>query len=272
MKLLSKSEIKDVQMEVLSQVAEFCEKNNLRYSLYGGTLLGAIRHKGYIPWDDDIDISMPRPDFNRMIEKFPSICNKHLKLHVRKLNRNFCCPFMKVSDERTRIQEFSRNSYKLGINIDIFPIDGLPENYTECAKLYQKSENYRNLIKLKRVRLTSDRAFYKNLSLLSSRVLLAPFSFGFLVDGILKQTETRDYSESAFIGNIVWGYGIKERCRKEVYGDYIQVNFENLKLKAMAGYHEYLQNVFGDYMQYPPKEKQRSQHDFKAFFKQNSDD
>ena len=267
MKELSLEEIKKVQLNILKQVAEFCCERGINYSLYGGTLLGAIRHKGYIPWDDDIDISMPRPDYNKFLNDFHLIKDKNLKVHARELNKEYIYPFCKVSDERTLLKEYSDINYVLGINIDIFPIDGLPANYKECRKLMLKSSISRNFLELKQTKITKNRIWYKNSILFFSKILLYGIPSKIFLNTIERQTRKYKFQNSSFVGNIVWGYGIKERCNKSVYSDYVLVDFENNKLKAMKGYDEYLTNVFGNYMQLPPIEKQVIHHNFKAYLK-----
>lgn len=265
MKEINKDELRRIQLNILNKVTAFCENHNIKYSLYGGTLLGAIRHRGYIPWDDDIDISMPRPDYEKFIENFHLIGDSNLKIHDLRLNKNYPYPFIKVSDERTLFIENFNISYKMGVNIDIFPIDGLPLHAMDSNKLMKSSSFYRNLMDLKRIKICKDRTLYKNIILCFARVILFIFPIRFLLAQINKLAKKHDYNQSSFIGNIVWGYGIKERCNKNVYSNFIFHNFEGNEYKIMIGYDEYLKNVFGDYMQLPPKEKQIAHHSFKAY-------
>src|SRR5690554_8012817 len=114
---INKDELKRIQIGILDKVTTFCEENNIRYSLYGGTLLGAIRHKGYIPWDDDIDISMPRPDYNKFIKEFNLIDDVNLKINTYEIDKKYPYPFIKVSDERTIQKDFLNVNYSIGVNI-----------------------------------------------------------------------------------------------------------------------------------------------------------
>lgn len=122
-KEITMEELRAIQLDILDKIHAFCTEHGIRYSLGGGTLLGAVRHKGYIPWDDDIDIMLPRPDYERFLKEFDG---KYAELNLQHYgNDNTCCiPFAKVYDNRTVLIEKLQKS---GIYIDVFPIDGLPE-------------------------------------------------------------------------------------------------------------------------------------------------
>lgn len=267
MKKLDKEELRKTQLNILQKVTSFCEMQDISYSLYGGTLLGAVRHKGYIPWDDDIDISMPRPDYERFKKEFCHIGESNLKIHDVSLNKNYPYPFIKVSDERTLFIENSNINYIIGVNIDIFPIDGLPESEKESNKLMRKSTFYRSLIELKQIRIRKGRKIYKNIFLYVSRLILFIIPVYYLIGQIIKLTNKNDFRHSSYVGNIVWGYGNKERCLKNIYSDYLLLEFERNKFRAMVGFDGYLTSVFGNYMEIPPKEKQIAHHSFDAFYK-----
>ena len=120
-KYINVEELKHIQLDMLSDIAEFCEQNNIKYFLAYGTLIGAIRHKGYIPWDDDIDICMPRPDY----DKFLSLYNKKdsaYKAVAFELDENYKLPFAKVNDTRTVMWETMYDQDVFGVYIDVFPL------------------------------------------------------------------------------------------------------------------------------------------------------
>ena len=136
MKILNGTEIKSIELEILKEFNAFCQKNNLRYNLAGGTLLGAIRHKGFIPWDDDIDVCMPRPDFCRLISEYKGEDSK-LKLVYRGID-GYDAPFAKIIRTDTFVKNrFSSRETDKHLWIDIFPVDGLPENIEEVKKIYK---------------------------------------------------------------------------------------------------------------------------------------
>ena len=127
MKIITSEELKAIQLDLLQKTADFCKENGIRYYLCGGTLLGAIRHKGYIPWDDDIDISMPRPDYDRFISMFNKPENDYQVIDMSN-NKKYGLPFAKVHDTRTFVDELQYTKDQFGVYIDIFPIDGVGED------------------------------------------------------------------------------------------------------------------------------------------------
>lgn len=140
MREIQREELKKLEFDILKDVAEFCEKNQIRYYLCGGTLLGAIRHKGFIPWDDDIDIIMPRPDYIR----FNNLYNKrdsNYKVHSLFTDKNWYSTFAEVEDTRTIKTYNGFNQLgTFGVNIDIFPIDGSPDEEM-LRKIFWKINN-----------------------------------------------------------------------------------------------------------------------------------
>lgn len=125
MRNISFEEMKKVELEILSFFADFCETHNLRYFLAYGTLIGAIRHKGFIPWDDDVDIQMPREDYDILISLF-NIGNDSPYRLISPLEKQSCYTIVKIIDTRTIKIENGIKNDPLGIDIDIFPLDGIP--------------------------------------------------------------------------------------------------------------------------------------------------
>ena len=138
-KNINLEELKKIQFDILKKVAAFCEKNKIKYYLGYGTLLGAVRHKGYIPWDDDIDIIMPRPDYLRFIEIFnKSTPSPELKVLSHYIDKNHPYPFIKLINTKTKQVSHSSIKYDMGVCIDIFPLDGLPKSIHKSNFLYAK--------------------------------------------------------------------------------------------------------------------------------------
>jgi len=257
-------DIKDLQkieLNILTEIDKVCRENNLKYFLIGGTLLGAIRHGGFIPWDDDIDIGMPREDY----EKFISIANeklpKHLKLQCHKNTKRFPYAFAKVIDTRTAIVEKELN-FQTGLYVDIFPFDGVPENkfirkmhfryvyflrriftaYFMDDKIIveKKGRVYLYLIKLMRKIVNIDKVFSR-------------------LDNTLKKYT---YKESKFVCNYLGAYFERETVPKDSIGKLKDIIFEGKKFMSMEKPEDFLKNAYGDYMKLPPVEKRKSHHDF----------
>ena len=131
MKKIDIVEAKKMMLDILKTVAKFCDENNLRYFIFYGTYLGALRHKGYIPWDDDIDIAMPRPDYEKFMEIFHA---ENLAVWTWRKDNKYLLPFAKVYDTRTEVHENADFGETFGVNIDIFPLDGLPKKQSQIKR------------------------------------------------------------------------------------------------------------------------------------------
>ena len=138
MKQAGFDEIRSIQFEILKAVAEFCDANGVQYFLTGGTLLGAVRHQGFIPWDDDIDIAMPRPDYNRFLTLSQGRLGSRYDVSVLENNPAHSRLFMRVMDNRTLyVHKYYRRKYRTGLGIDVFPMDGIPEKKEECEAYFR---------------------------------------------------------------------------------------------------------------------------------------
>ena len=259
-------ELKVLQMDVLQAIDEFCREHDIRYSLACGTLLGAIRHKGYIPWDDDIDIYVPRADYKRLLEEFPETYREHYKITSLERDQLWNRPYAKAYDDRTVFDEDARNSEQIGVNIDVFPVDEAPYG-DEWIKYDKKRRKEQTIFSLKFVRLNKQRSILKNAVLLFYRSVTC-------LNPTRKWAEHLNIKAQQFNGK---GYQhLFENCQglmqkrpfpKSLFDELIYVPFENRQFKAFADYDCYLKNGFGDYMKFPPKEKQVSHHAFKAYWK-----
>lgn len=152
MKELSLQELKEIEFDILKVFDDFCKENNIRYYLAYGTLLGAIRYKKFIPWDDDVDLLIPRDDYNRMIKLFKD--SERYRLFAFDRNPNFIYPFAKLCDMTTKKDEFGyENGVELGVDIDLFPLDAWDDDLEKAkkeAKRIKKLMFYLGLTRLKK--------------------------------------------------------------------------------------------------------------------------
>ncbi|MCI6693187.1 MAG: LicD family protein [Clostridium sp.] len=264
MRELNIDEIRSIQLEILKKVSEYCDDNNLRYSLAYGTLIGAIRHKGYIPWDDDIDIVMPRPDYERFIKSFNTYATDY-KVHVTELNSNFIYTFAKVSYNKSILIEDIEVKYEIGINIDVFPIDGVPSIDNPTMK---KQNFYRNLASFKTIKINSDRNIIKNIVLILGKILLSWLSLKRINLKMIDNSKKYSFENEEYCCNISTGFTEDKAIPKRYLEDFIDCFFENQKFKASKFYDEWLKSYYGDYMKLPPREKQVSHHRYKAYMKE----
>jgi lipopolysaccharide cholinephosphotransferase len=261
-------------LDILKDVADFCDKNNIKYSLYGGTLLGAIRHQGFIPWDDDIDIIMPREDYNRFCRTYKS--DKY-KVVNRDLDKSYQFAFSRVCDfNKTFCEVMNPYSYKLiGVFIDVFPADGCPPNENDIATFYKKNQELYKKTMLVREKMRHpskewDRYRRSRNNHNAVRTLLHMLVFFVKKYYLLYFVGGRRYVKQlmelnttyAFGGTPYWG---SFSCLYEhmVYnpiesfnGSCIKCKFEDEEFCVMKGYDGYLKRVYGDYMELPPKEQQ----------------
>lgn len=162
MKQITQEELKNIQVNILDRVKAFCDANEIEYFLFAGTLLGAVRHKGYIPWDDDIDICMRRKDYDRFFEVFNTDRKDGLRAIDYKNEKGYYLASGKVIDDRTIMQETTNFDKKIGVYIDVFPLDDLPENVKELRRLDRKIKPYRNMLLLKIIKPNGKRSWYKD--------------------------------------------------------------------------------------------------------------
>ena len=263
--LITLDELKKVQIEILDEVHNFCINNHITYFLSSGTLIGAVRHKGYIPWDDDIDLYMPRVDYERFVQSF-NLNEDLYRVFSLQTDNDCSIAFAKVERLGTRVIEAVDNPIRIGVNIDIFPIDGVPDDNNTRVKYFSRIEHLRNKMVLKDVSIDfKKRSIIKNSVLLFSKLLLIKRSLRSLaqeLDGVID----KGISDSQYVCNLVMGNGLHSVFSREAIKDSVDVEFEGKLYKTMAGYDEYLTNTYGDYMMLPPLEKRVSHHSFTAFW------
>lgn len=269
-KEISVSENKQLQVDLLSCLHEYCEKNNLNYYLTGGSLLGAIRHKGYIPWDDDIDICMPRSDFEYLATHFnkENDC-ENAKLISRHEFPDFYLCEGKFVDTRTELKENINVDFVSGIGIDVIPLDNMSDDRENGLKLFHKVIRLRNIYDIKTMNFDKSRKLYKNLILSAGKILFCFISNKRLLNLIDKKSRKYESKElTKFVACPTMAlYGDKEVMESDIFASKSLAQFEGRMFYIPDGYDRLLRNLYGDYMQLPPEEKRVAHHSFTAYWK-----
>lgn len=256
------------QIEVLEIIDDICRRYGLVYYADWGTLLGAVRHKGFIPWDDDIDICMPRPDYDKLIELSKSkLISEEYEVRAIEL-KNTKYPFTKIINKNIVVQSKSKEDKNLWI--DVFPIDGISDDERKAKEQIKKITMCKQIEYLKNTKCFD--IIKENKSKLNKvkKILLKPFAIilsqRIISKKMIKISKENDYLKTKRLGAYIWGYGEKEILDRSAFEKSIELKFENINISAPIGYHEYLSSIYGDYMKLPPKKKQ-IQHSIIAYKK-----
>ena len=261
-------ELRKIQLDILKHVDAFCKKNGIKYFLSGGSTIGAVRHHGYIPWDDDIDIMMLREDYDHFISLYTQNDTSKYRLHYYKNDNSFTFPFVKIDDSDTVLIELVNNKVdNMGINIDLFPIDVVPNKKSMQKRLYNVTSFIMAIMALKDTVPSPDRSWYKNAVLYISRILLHPVRMITLVHILDKNALRYCNLKSDYCGVVLWGYGMREINLRKNWDKAIMIPFEDMLAPVPEGYDNYLTCVYGDYMKLPPEDKRISHHGFNAWWK-----
>ncbi|CCZ19752.1 lPS biosynthesis protein [Candidatus Apopatosoma intestinale] len=257
---LNLNEIRDIEFGILLHFKDFCKKNNIRFFLSNGSLLGAIKYNGFIPWDDDIDVFVPREDYEKLLKIY---CDgEQYCLISRERQKSFRYPFAKLCNVATIKQETQiDNGLPLGLDIDIFPLD-------KCSKKVLKPLN---LFKLKIAVIGCSLSKFqsytsKNILKQWAYSVCKVFGYDFFYNKLLSVAKKMCASDGELSGCLSWPiYGYREFVPSEIFGQFVLVEFNGEIFPAPSGYDVYLRSLYGDYTKDPPIEKQKSHHSFDAF-------
>lgn len=286
MKKISFEEMKQISLDILTDVAQYCDSHNIRYYICGGTLLGAVRHKGFIPWDDDIDILMPRPDYLKFVQNYNGSNKRYLVKSIEN-SPDYWRTFAKVFDLNTYLKEECIRVPKKdnGVFIDIFPVDGLPKSRFHQAIIFKEQEfmnflyhgsawNYTRSFKYadSKDRFAKIKGRLRTILKYIAITALNPLPTSLLIRLINKNAMRFDYNQADEVAAIVdchYG-GIRERMPKNIFEKQIPFEFEKQIFWGSAAWKLYLTNMYGDFMELPPVENRVTHHDFVAYWKDDN--
>lgn len=268
---ISHNEHQEIMLRLLKDFDDYCNQNNLRYFLSGGTLLGAVRHKGFIPWDDDVDVVMPRPDYEKLIQ------NKKISEGVEVVsNKNDCGyyhPFVhtNIVDSGTIMKEkqVKRQTNK-GVFIDIFPLDGIPDSSIKQKLLTMKLCFLESLLSIK-ISVSPGFSTFKN----TCKTILGYVTF-FINEKKLslyidKIASANEFDKSKQVAQLVALFGKPQKLIYPIedFSDYILLDFENNQFRCAVGYRNFLTTFYGDYMSLPPESERHGQHGITIYRRKN---
>lgn len=262
MRKLSIDEVKQYQIQIFQAVASFCEEHHISYWIDCGSLIGTIRHGGYIPWDDDIDIGMLRPDFERMKREF-NLSNERFRFSCVDMDEDSFTPYGKVFDTTTVLYEPNENGYKSCINVDIFVYDNAPDDEHALKKMYDRRNFYQLMERFQHHGVSDYGKWYRKMILEPLYLLTNLFPKNYFVKKISDNAKKYSDKRTKRVGNFTSGTSMS--CDRSVFDSFVEKKFENITVRVPSGYDRWLTSFYGNYMELPPEEKRVSHHHFIAY-------
>ena len=266
-------EVQLASLHVLKEIAQICNHNNLRYCLAWGTLIGAVRHHGFIPWDDDIDIFMPRPDYEKLVSYFDEHKEELLPLQLLSIDNCKDYPYMltRISDSRYFLDVQNEKPFGLGAFVDIYVLDGVGNTEEEAYKFVSKTCKYPRLMFLstrKHYAFGNTKGWLKRIAKIPIFYFAKIMGKQYFVNKILSLVDMNSYTSSKYVGCAVWVerpyYGV---INKDDIENTIDCKFEDYTFKIPRAYDKLLKIWYGDYMQLPPEEDRIYHHLYTAYRK-----
>jgi lipopolysaccharide cholinephosphotransferase len=267
MRELSLRELRDVELNLLNVFDAFCKKNNITYFISNGTLLGTVKYKGFIPWDDDIDVILPRADYDKLLRIFDD--SERYRLFAFERNDKYLYPFAKLCDMATKkVEQGVDNGVDLGIDIDIFALDLWNSDIKKAkreAKYINRQIFFLGLSK-------ADKAYSRTVlkRIVKSILMVYAKAMGskHFIRNINLKSICENRKNSKYVGCKSWCiYGEREIIPSKAFSNTVEMEFEGKKIPAPIGYDTYLSSLYGDYKNDPPKDKQITHHSFKAYIR-----
>lgn len=256
-------EIKAHLLDMLKWFHKVAGENNIRYYAVGGTMLGAARHGGFIPWDDDVDIGVMREDYDRLPEIVAEYGSRYTLEGCDSPARDFFYPCSKLYDTETTLVEKTRYNIKRGLFIDIYPLDGLADSYKDSVRRQRRPVLLADYLIARSACLKKERTPLKNAAVIIARLIPPALSdvrkLRMKTDRLCKRYK---YDECKYVANVVGRWRKREIMPREFFGEPKLYKFEDTEIYGVADPDKYLTHLYGDWRTPPPEEKQTSSHGF----------
>lgn len=249
---------------ILKWFHQYCIEHGLKYYILGGSLIGAVRHKGFIPWDDDIDVGMPRKDYERFLQLTSGMVINHFKVEKNGgSSKKYYYLSTKVYDTNTTLVEKKQKPLKRGIYIDVFPLDGIGNSKGEVKQNFKRIARLEKILHTRQCVFRKGRRWYKNAAILFSKLIPDCFIDEMTLFNKIEQcSRQNDFYNSKYVGNLAGSYYEKEIVPSKVFGEPRLYPFEDTAVYGVADYDTYLSRIYGDYMKLPPEEKRSTTHGY----------
>ena len=272
---MSLTEIQLVGLDILKDVHRFCASNSIQYTVFGGTMIGAIRHCGFIPWDDDVDIAMPRPEYEKFVDSFFS--DRGYRLFCPE-NGTSWLPYGRVCDIK-RTLAFDINApwttESTGVWIDVFPLDGSPDDIEQAQNLLEQLwQKWRILTRYRAAHglpIWKQKSLYSALRMMYYKIsLLCKPGIETLINDYIALCKNVAFGSSSHFANYSYlGYGMREYQVLSEFDNIIKVPFEDTEFCCISGYDKHMKSKYGDYMKMPPIEKRKNHSGYKFYWIDN---
>ena len=257
----------EYEKDAFKKFIDLCDANHIRYYAIGGTLLGGVRHKGFIPWDDDIDVAMPRPDYERFLKIAPKKLPEELVMDDFHTNKEFRSYFAKIRNKNIELRENlvdNEATTRIGYLIDIIPLDGTPDSAIGRKLYYAKVMIDRFLCGAANVntgiRTSRPKKEQMLLHICKFLRLYKILDIQKIYRRMDRLFRKQDYEHSKYVGTIMGAYNVHEIVPRWHFGDYKKRTvwpFEGFEINGPEKCDAYLKHMFGDYMKLPPKSKRK---------------
>ena len=271
MKELSLREIQLAEFGVMQKLAELCNQLDLRYYLFYGTLLGAVRHQGFIPWDDDVDVAMPRPDYEKLLaycdENADALAPYRL-MHYRK-DADYIYPIARLCDTRYHVDYEGTVEYGLGLFVDIFPLDGCGNTPREAKRIHRKNDALQRLTFLAgtdRFKPSLKGGLHRTVVKFFSYCYAKCFGPRYFARKADRNSMAIPFETSDFISCTVW-FDWPQWFPKEWFGNDASLLFEGQPFCVPKQWEGMMKEWYGDYMCLPPENERIGHHHYKAYLK-----